>query len=197
LASLARVDPLAFRLAHLSDPRQVAVLKAVAKAIGYTAHTKPSGRGIGVATFVDNFANTYVAHAAEVAVDKKTGAVQVRRMVAAIDCGLVVNPDQVRLQLEGGTIQSMSWSMYEQLQFDGHMVTTNDWLSYPIAHFADIPTLETILVDNPTYAPAGVGEPPTLGAPAAIANAIYDACGVRLRHWPFTPDKVLSGLRAL
>jgi len=197
LAAFVGADPVKYRLSHLTDPRQVAVLNAVVKGIGYKPHTKPSGAGIGVATFVDNFANTYVAHAAEVTVDKSTGALQVHRMVVAVDCGLVVNPDQVKLQMEGGTIQSMSWATKEQLQFNDQMVTSNDWLSYPIVHFPDVPTIETIVLNNPAYPPAGMGEPPCLGAPAAIANAIYDATGVRLRSWPYSPAKILAGLKAL
>jgi nicotinate dehydrogenase subunit B len=197
LAAKLHKDPLAYRLAHLSDPRQIAVLSHVAKAIGYKAHTKPSGQGIGLATFVDQLANTYVAFAAKVSVDKSTGAVQVERMETALDCGLAVNPDQVKLQMEGGTIQSMSWAMYEQLIFDDHMITSNDWISYPIAHFEDIPTLNVTILNRPEYAPTGMGEPPTLGAPAAVANAIYDATGVRLRSWPFSPAKVLAGLKAV
>ena len=197
LAYLTHTDPLAYRLAHLTDPRQIAVLKAVANAIGWQTHTTPSGRGIGLSTFVDSFANTYVAGAAQVDVDKTTGAVKVVRVVRAIDCGLEVNPDAIKLQVEGGTIQSLSWCLKEQLKYGTDMVTTVDWESYPILRFSEVPPIETILINNPAYGPAGVGEPPTLGTAAMVANAIYDATGARLRAWPFTPPNVLAAMKAV
>jgi nicotinate dehydrogenase subunit B len=196
LAYAAGVDPLEFRLSQLSDPRAIAVLRRAAEAAGWKAHTKPSGRGLGIATFFDPGAQTYVADVAQVAVDRSTGQVRVERMYVGFDCGLVVNPNGVRLQIEGGTIQATSWCMKESVRYANGMVQTVDWISYPILHFSEVPEVVPLVIDRPDIPPGGVGELATMPVSAAIANAIYDATGARVRSWPFTPDKVKAALAA-
>ena len=131
---------------------------------------------------------------ADVIVDRRTGAVRVTRAVAAVDAGLIINPDGVINQIEGGIIQAASWTMKEQVNFDRQRITTRSWTDYPIFTFNDVPAVEVHLLNQPNERPLGVGEGSQGPTGAAIANAIAHATGKRLRDLPFTPDKVKAAL---
>ena len=140
-------------------------------------------------------AGGYAAAIADVEVNKSTGKVSVQRVTLAHDCGLIVNPDGVKNQVEGNIIQGVSRALLEEVTFDGAGVTSQDWSSYPILKFPDIPALDIVLIDRKDVAPLGAGELSTVPIPAAIANAIFDATGARLREVPFTPARVLAALK--
>ncbi len=196
LAYAAGVDPVEFRLRHLSDPRGQAVITAAADRFGWSAHTAPSrsgtGRGFAYAQYENN--ETYVATAAEVSVDSASGQVRVNRVVVAHDCGLIINPNGLANQIEGNVIQSTSRALLEQVTFDQSKVTSLDWASYPILRFPDIPSVDVVLINHPDQPALGAGEPSTLPTAAAIANAIYDATGARVREIPLTPDRVKAAI---
>jgi nicotinate dehydrogenase subunit B len=198
LAAAAGQDPLAFRLAHIEDPRAIAVLKAAAEAYGWDSRPagakadrsgKPaSGRGIAWV----NRDDARVATIADVTVDPSKGRIKVGRVVVAHDCGLVVNPDGLKNQIEGNVIQSLSRTLHEEVAFDAAHVTSRDWQGYPILRFEDIPdSIEIVMVNNrPEYPSYGAGEPSTNPTAAVISNAVFDAIGVRLRQTPFRPERV-------
>jgi CO/xanthine dehydrogenase Mo-binding subunit len=198
LAHAARRDPLEFRLAQLADPRGVEVRKRAAALIGWQARppaapgTSRLGRGIAYVHYKHNEA--YVATAMEVEVERGSGAIKVRRVACAHDCGLVINPDALRAQVEGNSLQTLSRTMFEEVAFDRSRVTSIDWASYPILTFPDVPEIAIDLVDRPTEKPLGAGEAAATPVPAALANAIFDATGARLRTVPFTPDRVKQAL---
>ncbi len=203
LAAAAGVDPLDFRLQYLSDPRAVAVLQAMATQARWHKKPKPSkpvpgqtallnGRGLTYLQYENNLA--YVATYAEVQVDPTTGVVQVTRVVVAHDCGLIINPAGLQNQIEGNVIQATSRTLKEEVQFDGNGVTSTNWLTYPILNFNEVPSIEIVLIDQPTQPAWGAGEPVTETMASAIGNAIFDATGVRLRTLPFTPARVLAAL---
>ena len=137
----------------------------------------------------------YAAAVADVDVNKSTGKVNVRRVTLAHDCGLIVNPDGVKNQVEGNIVQGVSRALFEEVTFDGNGVTSLDWKDYPILRFPDMPELDIVLVNRPEMDSLGAGELATVPVPAAIANAIFDATGIRLREVPFTPKRVLAGLQ--
>jgi len=196
MAVAAGQDPLAFRLRHLTDRRARAVLGAAARRVGWEPHAGASGRGVGIALNVydSGAAGVYVAHAAEVEVNRETGQMRVKRMVAAVDPGLVVNPDGLKNQIEGGTIQATSWALKEELPFTRKGITATHWRSYPILRFSEVPHVEPVLIHRPDKPPLGIGEPVTVPVAPAIANAVYDAVGVRIRRLPFTPERVQQAL---
>ena len=132
--------------------------------------------------------------AMEVAVDPASGRIGVRRVTCAHDCGLVVNPDGLRNQIEGSIVQTLSRTLHEEVTFDRARVTSVDWVSYPILTFPEVPAIEVALLDRPALPPFGAGEASTVPVPAALANAVFDATGVRLRAVPFTPDRVKAAL---
>src|SRR5262249_49962149 len=135
------------------------------------------------------------ATVAQVAVNRRTGAIRVSHVFVAHDCGLIINPDGLRNQIEGGTIQSISRTLKEQVTWDARGVTSVDWASYPILTFAEVPeSIDIALIDHPELPALGAGEAAACGVPAAIGNAVFDAVGVRLRHIPFTPERVKSAL---
>ena len=193
LAAKARMDPLAFRLKHLGDKRMQGVLQAAAKQFGYKPSKRsPSGRGIGLACgFIYK---TYVATIAEVDVDKKTGEVRVKRVVAACDPGTVVNPEGAKQQVEGCITMGVGYALTEEVQFAKGEVLTKNFDSYDIPKFSNIPKMEIVLIDNRDIPPDGMGEPPIITMGAAIANAVYDKIGVRLFQLPMTPDRVKEAL---
>jgi CO/xanthine dehydrogenase Mo-binding subunit len=194
LAHASGVDPLAFRLRHLDDERARAVLTAAAERAGYPARRREAGRGLGLAFARYKNQKAYAAVVAEVQVDRESGQISLVRAVIAADSGQTIDPGGLANQLEGGVIQSASWTLKEQVRFDRVRVTSTDWESYPILRFPEVPTLETIIVDRPGEPYLGSGEvtqPPTS---AAIANAVFDAVGVRLRDIPFTPERVRAAL---
>ena len=202
IAGDQKIDPLEFRLNHLSaNKRGAECLKAAADKAGWQKRPSPApassgniakGRGIALT----NRANTYVATVAEVEVNKSTGQVSVKRLTCAHDCGLMVNPDGVKNQVEGNVIQGVSRALYEEVAFDtSGGVTSLDWATYPIMRFPDLPELQVVLINRPEMQPLGAGEGATIPPAAAIANAIYDAVGVRLREGPFTPKRVLAAIQ--
>jgi isoquinoline 1-oxidoreductase len=193
LAAKAGVDPLEFRLRHLSDARMRRVLEAVAKQFGWKAAKAPSGRGAGVACGI--YSDAYAATMAEVAVDRKTGHVQVKRVVSAVDVGLAINPDGLRQQMEGCIAMGLGYALTEEVHFKDGQVLDRNFDSYQIPRFSWMPRVETIIIDNPGMAALGGGEPPIITMGAVIANAIYDAAGVRLRQLPMTPARVLEALK--
>jgi len=196
LALAANADPVAFRLAHLKDPRARAVIEAVAR----MAHWKPGeaggtgkGRGIGFAKY-KNLA-TYVAVIAEVEVDRMSGKVSVPRTWAAADSGLIINPDGLANQIEGGIIQSTSWTLREEVKFTPAGIASRDWFSYPILTMPDVPKVEVELINRPEQRPLGSGEGAQGPAVAAIANAFAAATGKRMRELPLTAERVNAVLR--
>ncbi|MGW0230237.1 molybdopterin cofactor-binding domain-containing protein [Actinopolymorpha singaporensis] len=197
LAEAAGADPVAFRLAHLRDERARAVLEAAATHAGWRERVGPSGRGQGVAVTRYKSSKAYVAQVAEVDVDGATGSVAVRRVVVACDAGVVVNPDGLRNQLEGGVLQGLSRALYEQVRHDRDGVRSLDWTTYPVLRFADVPALEVVLLDRPGRPPLGAGEASTPTTPAALANAVDDAVGIRVRELPLTPDRLRARLEEL
>lgn len=201
MAASAGMDPVEFRLRHSPRARGVAVLKAAAEKAKWEtrpSHSKPStgdialGRGIAL---LGSNTDTNVAGIFEVAVNRKTGVVHVQRVTIAQDCGLVVNPGAIRNQIEGGVIQSISRALKEEVTFDRSRVTSLDWASYPIITFNEIPDeIDIVLVNRPDLPPMRVGEPASESVWPGVANAVYDAIGVRLRQLPLTPARVLAGL---
>lgn len=191
LAAAAGVDPVAFRLAHSKDPRARAVIEAAAKAANWKPNEKGDGvRGLGIAYARYKTIATYNAVVAEVEVDRNSGRISVPRIWNAVDSGLIINPDGLTNQIEGGIIQSTSWSLYEQVRFDRNGITSRDWVTYPIIRMPDVPKIETVLLNRPNERPLGAGEASQGPTVAAIANAFAAATGRRLRSVPFDPAQV-------
>jgi nicotinate dehydrogenase subunit B len=200
LAEAAGIDPLDLRLQHIDEPRGQAVLEAVDRLAGWRtrSHSDRGERvvvGRGLAYVKYELYRTYVAAVADVEVNRDTGALHVHRFVVQ-DCGQIINPEGVRNQIEGNVIQTVSRMLKEQVTFDGKMVTSLDWASYPILTFPDVPDVVIELIDRPEMPPRGSGEPSAAVVPAAIANALCNATGKRLRSVPFTPDKMKAALDA-
>jgi CO/xanthine dehydrogenase Mo-binding subunit len=190
LAALAGVDPVEFRLRHAKDPRARAVIEATASRAGW----KPGAGNWGFAYARYKNLACYCAVAAEVAIDRKTGRVRVKRAVSAVDVGQVVNPDGVINQIEGGFIQSASWTLKEAVSFDRTRVKTRSWADYPILRFEEVPQVEVVILNQPDQPFLGVGEGSQGPAAAAIGNAIANATGKRLRDLPFVPARVKAAL---
>jgi CO/xanthine dehydrogenase Mo-binding subunit len=187
LAQAAKADPVDFRLRHLDDPRAQAVIKVAAERFGWANYPRRQdlGRGFAFARYKNRAA--YLALAAEVEVDRKRGRVRLKRAVAAVDCGEAVNPDGIENQIQGGILQSASWSLHERVAFDRTRITSREWSSYPILRFSAIPDEVRVHVLNQPGTPfLGTGEAAQGPTAAAIANAIADATGVRLRDIPLT-----------
>ncbi|MGE4371915.1 MAG: molybdopterin cofactor-binding domain-containing protein [Xanthobacter sp.] len=203
----AKEDPVAFRLKHLDDARKAGLVRRTAEAAGWSAHTGPRlrregrmafGQGFAFATYVHGtFPGTAAASAAwvcDVSVDTETGEVHLSRVFVGQDQGLVINPDGVRQQIHGCVVQTASRTLRENVTFDSITPTAQSWATYPIQTFPEVPQIETLLVERPGDPPLGVGESAAVPAAAAIANAIFDATGVRMRAAPFTPEKVRAAL---
>jgi nicotinate dehydrogenase subunit B len=192
LAAAAGTDPVEFRLRGLSDSRAIDVIKRAAEMIGWESRPSPNrrtvagpltGRGFAYARYKQ--AENYVAIAMEVAIDRATGAIGVRRVTCAHDGGLVINPDGLKNQIEGSILQTLGRTLHEEVQFNSSKVTSVDWASYPILSFPEVPDVQVALINQPGIAPLGAGEAATAPVAAALANAIFDATGVRLRNVPF------------
>ncbi|HYI89650.1 MAG TPA: molybdopterin cofactor-binding domain-containing protein, partial [Beijerinckiaceae bacterium] len=196
LATAAGADPVEFRLRHLADPRARDVVNLAAERFGWKPGVKlPNGRGRGFAFARYKNSAGYCALAVEVEVERESGRTRVVRAVAAADSGEVVNPDGIRSQIEGGILQAMSWTLYESVTFDETRVTSVDWASYPILRFDAVPdTIETHIIPRPGQPFLGTGEVSQGPTPAAIANAIADATGQRLRNLPFTRETVKAAI---
>ncbi|HZO98565.1 MAG TPA: molybdopterin cofactor-binding domain-containing protein [Gaiellaceae bacterium] len=199
LAALAGIDALQFRLNHLTSPRAITALQTVAQAAKWDFRPGPNPnrgkgpilRGRGV-TVQGNIAEVF-----EVEVSTKTGKVFVPRVTVAADHGLVVNPNALTSQIEGAVTFGLSNGLYEQVRFDRQKVTSRDWVTYPIMRYKDSPpVIDTVLINRPDQPSTGGGEPPHQPVLAGLANAIFDATGVRMRDLPFTPKKVLAALRS-
>jgi len=199
IAAAVGMDPLDFRLRNLNDPRGVELVQRLAKLANWPSRTGRvqagdvvKGRGVSYVRY--ELVRTYVGVVADVEVDKKTGKVAVKKFYVAHDCGQIINPDGLKNQIEGNVVQTTSRTLLEELQFDRAKVTSVDWKTYPILKFPDVPDVAIDLIDRPTEKPWGAGEPTAAVVPSAIANAIFDATGARLRSVPFTPEKVLAAL---
>ncbi len=202
-AALAKQDPVAYRLDHLRDPRLIEVVNAVAEKADWVPRPSPrpnrsssgvaSGRGIACVLYEGD--NGYCALVANVDVDRETGTVSVKRLVAGVDCGPVSNPDGIRNQVEGGTLQGVSRALLEEVTWNETAVTSVDWATYnslPLGF--DVPEMETVVIDRRDVEAMGAGETTITLAAAAIGNAIFDATGVRVREVPFTPERVKAAL---
>jgi nicotinate dehydrogenase subunit B len=195
VAAAVGADAIEFRLRHIKEPRDVAVIKAAAEKAKWDTRPSPrrdqtgnkvSGRGIAYS----QRNGTRVAVIAEVDVDRSTGKIWARKFTVAHDCGQIINPDGLKNQIEGNVIQTVSRTLKEELKFSRSAVTSLDWESYPILTFPEIPEIVMDLIDRPNAPPWGAGEPSAAVVPSAISNAVFDAIGVRLRSVPFTPEKV-------
>ncbi len=194
MAAAAKVDPLEFRLRNTSDPQLIRALKTVADAFGWKPGAGPSGQGRAIACSID--AGTYCAMAAEVAVDRKTGAINVKRVVAAQDMGLVINPVGAKMQMEGCITMGQGYVLSEELNFRGGDILDRNFDTYELPRFAGVPRIETLLIANERLAPQGGGEPAIVPVGAVIANAVFDATGVRMFRLPMTPARVLAAMKA-
>ncbi|MET4294837.1 nicotinate dehydrogenase subunit B [Bradyrhizobium sp. LB8.2] len=205
-ATEAGVDPIEYRLRYLKDRRAVDLVNAVAERAGWTPRPVREekngdivhGRGFAYALYVHSkfpgYGAAWSAWVADVAVNKTTGDVSVTRVFAGQDSGLMINPDGVRHQIHGNVIQSTSRALMEQVSFERGTVAAREWGAYPIIAFADMPKIDVLLLPRPDQPPLGVGESASVPSAAAIANAIFDATGVRFREPPFTPERILKGL---
>jgi len=192
MAAKLKMDPLEFRLKNLSDQRMIKVLKAAAEKFGWEASPSPSGRGFGVACATD--AGAYVATMAEVEVDQESGKVRVKRIVCAQDMGLAINPEGAKIQMEGGLMMGLGYTLTEEVRFNGGKIFDRNFDTYEIPRFSWLPKIETVLVENSGIPPAGGGEPPIVCMGGVIANAIFDATGARLFELPMTPERIKNGL---
>nr|WP_241030942.1 molybdopterin cofactor-binding domain-containing protein [Paraburkholderia sp. Ac-20347] len=211
LAAQAGVDPLDFRLRHLQDARAAELLEAVAQRAGWkartTRHATPNdtgryarGRGMAYARYVHSrfpgFGAAWSAWVVDLVVDRVTGEVRVERLTVGQDTGTMVNPDGVRHQIHGNVIQVLSRSLKERVRFADGKVASREWGSYPILTFPELPAVDVVLMPRQGEPPMGAGESASVPGPAALANAIFDATGVRFYAPPFTPDTIRAGLRA-
>lgn len=205
LAAAAGMDPFEFRLKYLdpADKRGIELLERLAKLANWEKRPSPQkltnagtlkGRGMSYVKY--ELVRTYVGAVADVEIDRASGEIRVPKVYVAHDCGQIVNPDGVKNQIEGGVIQTVSRTLFEELKFDRSRVTSLDWASYPILKFPQAPEVAIDLIDRPDTPPWGAGEPACAVVPSAVANAIFDATGARLRSVPFTPGKMKAALRA-
>jgi isoquinoline 1-oxidoreductase len=192
MAVKAGMDPVEFRLKNLSDARMIGVLKAAAEKFGWKPIKGPSGRGFGVACGTDS--GTYVAHVAEVAVNENTGKVQVKRVVCAQDMGLVINPEGAQIQVEGCITMGLGYALTEEIHFKGGEVLDKDFGTYAIPRFSWLPKIETVFIKADDSPAQGGGEPAIICMGGLIANAVFDATGVRLLQLPMTPERIKEGL---
>ena len=196
LAARAKADPLEYRLRHLKDERGRAVLQKAAETFGWSTWKKQPNRGRGIAFARYKNLAAFTAIALEVEVNPATGKIRVLRAVAANDSGEVVSPDGVKNQIEGGLIQSLSWTLKEGVRYDATGVRSEDWTSYPILTFTEVPPVEVVLIDRPGTPYLGTGEASQGPTSAALANAVFDAVGVRVRDLPMTPARVKAAINA-
>ena len=200
IAAVAGVDPFEIRVRNLQDPRGLELLERLRRFAKWEprgSRARDSGaiaRGRGVSYAKYELVRTYVGIVADVTVERTTGRIKVDRVFVAHDCGQIINPDGLRNQIEGNVVQTVSRSVVEKLTFSRSAVTSLNWGRYPILTFPDVPDVVIDLIDRPSDVPWGAGEPTTSVVPSAIANAVYDATGARLRSVPFRPASVLAAL---
>jgi len=200
VAAAVNADPIEFRLRHIKEPRDIAVIKAAAEKANWDTRPSPrrdqtgikvSGRGIAYA----QRNGTRVAVIAEVDVDRSTGKIRARKFTVAHDCGQIINPDGLVKCVEGNIVQGVSRALWEEVTFDRNAVTSVDWITYPILDITETPgEVNVVLINHPEIPPSGAGEPSIRPVAAAIANAIFDATGVRIRRVPFSPERVKAAL---
>ncbi len=200
VAAELNVDPIEFRLRYVKEPRDIAVIKAAADKAGWQTRPSPrkdqagdkvSGRGIGYA----GRNGTRVAVIAEVEVDRRSGKIWARKLTVAHDCGQIINPDTLRRVIENNVVQGVSRALWEEVKFDTKNVTSVDWRTYPILDITEAPEqIDVVMINHPEIASSGAGEASTRPVAAAIANAVFDATGVRIRRAPLSPDRVKSAL---
>ena len=200
IAAATSTDPFEIRIRHLTDGRGLELLERLRQFAKWQPRgarprdTGPLARGRGVSYAKYELVRTYVGVVADVSVDRNTGTVNVDRVFVVHDCGQIINPDGLRNQIEGNVVQAVSRTLVEELTFSRSAVTSLNWGSYPILTFPDVPDVLIDLIDRPAEVPWGAGEPTTSVVPSAIANAVFDATGARLRSVPFRPAKVLAAL---
>jgi nicotinate dehydrogenase subunit B len=203
IAAAVGVDPVAFRLQYISAPRDAAIVKAAAEKAGWTERHGPvhrksprhadvlHGRGFAYAQRGD----TIVAVVADIEVHPKDGRIWARRFTVAHDCGVIINPKSLTQTIEGNIVQGLSRTLFEEVKFDRNKVTSVDWASYPILEMRDAPeSIDVVLINSKDVAPSGAGEPTMRCVPAAVANAFYDATGIRMRRAPLSPERVKVAL---
>jgi len=193
MAQSAGADPLTFRLAHLTDQRMRRVLLAAADKFGHRFAPAPAKKGLGIACA--DYKSTYVATMAEVSVDKKSGTIRVERVVCALDMGEVINPAGARLQIEGCITMGLGYALREEIRFEGGKILAENFDTYELPRFSWLPKIETVLLDNPSMPPQGCGEPAITPMGAVIANAVYDAVGVRMFELPMTPARIKKAIK--
>ncbi|MDF0544804.1 molybdopterin-dependent oxidoreductase [Sphingobium sp. H39-3-25] len=207
-AAMAGVDAVEYRLRYLTDKRGIAVVEATAERAGWTPHTRPQtvpregdwlrGRGFAYALYVHSkfpgYGAAWAAWVADVAVNARTGEVRVEKVTVGHDAGLMINPDGVRHQIHGNVVQSASRALVEQVPFDERGVAALEWGNYPLITFPEVPEIDVLMLPQPDEPPLGAGESASVPSAAAIANALYDATGIRFREPPFTPEKVREAL---
>jgi CO/xanthine dehydrogenase Mo-binding subunit len=206
LAAKAQTDPIEFRLRALADPRGREVIQRLARRMAWAPRPSPAApgkptatglaRGRGIAFIHYKHNETLVAVGMEVQVDRASGQISVLRISCVHDCGQMINPDSVRAQVEGNLLQTLSRTLHEETTFDQRRVTSVDWASYPLMRFTEVPLLDIELIDRRELAPLGAGEAASSPVPAALANAVFDATGARLRTVPFTAERVRVALAA-
>lgn len=202
IAADHHVDPVQFRLRYLTSDKRISdILIATTKKAGWTDRPAPAlatseGKAVGRGVAAANRANTMTTAVAEVEVDKATGEVTVKKITLGHDCGLIVNPDGLKNQIEGNVLQAVSRALFEEVKFDSSGQTNLDWKSYPVIRFGQVPEVDVVLANHIDMQPLGGGEPSIVPVTAAIANAIFDATGARLRQVPFTPERVLEAMKA-
>ncbi|WP_446901983.1 molybdopterin cofactor-binding domain-containing protein [Burkholderia sp. YIM B11467] len=206
-SALTGIDPLAFRLRHLQDPRATELLQAVADRAGWTPRTQRErdgarlvhGRGVAYARYVHSrfpgFGAAWSAWIVELSVDRVSGEIRIERVTVGQDTGTMINPDGVRHQIHGNVIQVLSRTLKERVRFADGKVASREWASYPILTFAEVPDVDVVLMPRQGEPPLGAGESASVPGPAAVANALFDATGVRFYAPPFTPEAVRAALR--
>ena len=209
LAAAAGVDPIEYRLRYLHDPRAVDLVRALAERAKWVPHTKWGtlggegdllyGRGFAYAVYIHGpfpgKAAAWAAWVADVAVNTKTGEIAVTKVICAQDSGMMINPDGVRHQIHGNVIQSTSRVLKERVEFSSTAVTSKEWGGYPLITFPELPDIDVLMVPRQDEPPLGVGESASVPSASAIANAVYDAIGIRFRELPLTPEMVLAALK--
>jgi CO/xanthine dehydrogenase Mo-binding subunit len=206
MAAAAGVDPVEFRMRYLTganNQRVAAVLRAAAERAKWQPRvsrrapdtTRRANILAGHGVAISGMAGTVVAQIADIELDKSSGKIAVKKVTVAHDCGIIVNPDGLRNQIEGNVIQGTSRALMEEVNFDAAGVRNLNWNTYPIIRFRDVPEVDIVLIDQRGMQPFGGGEAASIATAAAIGNAVFDATGVRLRQVPFTPARVLRTLR--
>ncbi len=191
MARSLNMDPLEFRLKNLKDERFRAVLEAAAKAFGWGKIKSAPGRGFGIAGGFDK--GGYVATCAEVGIDRSTGKVKIVRVVEAFECGAIINPDQLKNQIEGAIIMGIGGALFEAVEFENGKILNSRFSSYRVPRFGDVPKIEVVLIDRKDLPSAGAGESPIVGLAPAVGSAIFDATGIRLRSLPMAISSLEQG----